>query len=288
MTETRNRDAVLRMAEIDRVAPFRLRDADGMAAGEGDGRTLDGYASVFNSITIIDSWEGRFKEQFLSGSMKKSFRERTPIIQFDHGRHPMIGSLPVAAFDAGFPREETDPELAPDGGAHVVAQLHQSSVFEPVREVISTGTVNGMSIRFAPVRERWYRPDGTQVKDEDEIWVELLRTWIEDVPDDELLRRDIVEASVAEMGPVVWPAYLTTSVGVRSLPDSIDRKALIQELAVHLREHPEITKDLIAASEPERSGGEQDDAEDRQAGDASARKQRAAARSRDLALLGII
>lgn len=255
----RTRDSAVRLAEVPRVAPFRFRDV-----GEsGDGLTLDGYASVFNSVTIIDSWEGRFKERFLPGSMRKSFRAQTPLIQFDHGRHPLIGSLPVAAFEPGYPVEETDPERAPEGGAHVVARLHQSPLFEPVREVIATGTVNGMSIRFSPVRERWYWPDGRQVKNEAEIEAELYRTWREDVPDDELLRRDVVESEVAEMGPVVWPAYITTSVGVRSL----------------LVEAP--TTDTPAAPDADGAGGEETDAE-RQAVEASRTNQ--ARRERALAL----
>jgi phage head maturation protease len=283
MTVTRSREGTVRMAEMPRVVPFLLRDA----AGPGDGNTLDGYASVFNAITIIDSWEGRFKEQFLSGSMKKSFRDQTPIIQFDHGRHPLIGSLPVAHFDPGYPREETDPERAPDGGAHVVAQLHQSPLFEPVREVISTGTVNGMSIRFAPTKERWYWPDGSQVKNNAEIEAELYRTWREVVPDEELLRRDITEASVAEMGPVVWPAYATTSVGVRSILERLDtdeRKALIRELSAELRRSPDLT-DLIAASSAQSTDGD-DDAE-RQAVEASPGNTHALNRARVLSLRGL-
>lgn len=257
----RTRETALRLAEVPRVAPFRFRAVE----EAGDGLTLDGYASVFNAETIIDSWEGRFKERFLPGSMKRSFREQTPLIQFDHGRHPLIGSLPVASFEAGYPREETDPERAPDGGAHVVARLHQSPLFEPVREVISTGTVNGMSIRFAPVREKWYWPDGRQVRNEAEIEAELYRTWREDVPDEELLRRDVVESSVAEMGPVVWPAYIATSVGVRSL--------LITE---------DPTTDH-AASGAAGADGEEIDAE-RQAVEASASKTRALKRARELSL----
>jgi len=284
MSETRRRDGAIRMADVARVAPFTLvRDASG--DGGGDGLTLDGYASVFNAETVIDSWEGRFKEQFLSGSMKKSFRDATPIIQFDHGRHGLIGSLPVAAFEPGYPREDTHPDLAPNGGAHVVARLHQSPLFEPVREVIATGTVNGMSIRFGPVREKWYWPDGRQVKNDAEVEAELFRTWREDVPDEELLRRDIVEARVAEMGPVVWPAYTTTSVGMRSLFDltADERRALVRELAAELRAAPELT-DLIAASAAAGTDGDDPDAE-RQAVEASRKKR--AERARVISLLGL-
>jgi len=282
---TRSRDAAVRMADIERIAPLTLvRDAGETA---GDGLTLDGYASVFGVETIIDSWEGRFKEQFLAGSMKKSFRDQTPIIQFDHGRHPSIGSLPIARFEPGYPREETHDELAPNGGAHVVARMHQSALFEPVREVIETGTVNGMSIRFGVKREKWYWPDGSQVRNDAEIEAELYRTWREDVPDEELLRRDIVEAGVSEMGPVVWPAYTTTSVGMRSLLERLDtdeRKALIRELAADLRQSTDLT-DLIAASSAQSADGG-DDAE-RQAVDASPGNTRAFVRARALALRGI-
>jgi phage head maturation protease len=288
MTSTRNRDAAVRMAEMPRIVPFQLvRDA-GPDGEPGDGLTLDGYASVFNSETIIDSWEGRFKEQFLSGSMKKSFRDRTPIIQFDHGRHPMIGSLPVAAFEPGYPCEETDAERAPNGGAHVVARLHQSELFAPVREVISTGTVNGMSIRFGVVREKWYWPDGTQVKDQAQLEAELWRTWREDVPDEDLLRRDVIEATVAEMGPVVWPAYESTSVGVRSLLENLGsehRARLIKELAEELRNSPDL-KDLIAASDAAGADGDDTDAE-RQADEASTSTKHKLARARALTIRGL-
>lgn len=238
-----------RMAEmswrINAGAPI-VRAADGEARhGEGDGLTLDGYASVFNSETIIDSWEGRFKEQFLPGSMAGSFRSVTPIIQFDHGRHVQIGSLPIATPEAGYPKEETDPERAPQGGAHIVARMHQAPVFEAVREVIASGAVSGMSHRFTPVAERWYTPDGKQLKDPKAIREELMRTWYEDVPDEELLRRDITRASVAELGPVVWPAYTSTSVGVRSL-DASDRHELAREIAAELRTDPAFAKAIVA------------------------------------------
>lgn len=237
------------------------------AERDGDGNTLDGYASVFNSETVILSWDGRFKERFLPGSMKKSFRQSTPIIQFDHGSHPLIGSLPIARFEPGYPREETDPTHAPDGGAHVVAQLHESPLFAPVREVISTGTVNGMSIRFTVAREAWYWPDGRQVESPAEVEAELYRTWREDVPDRELLRRDILEAGVSEMGPVVWPAYSSTSVGVRTASEDLD------------------PTDPLAASDAESADGEDSDAE-RQEPEASPNPH-ALKRARALRLLGV-
>lgn len=268
MSELR-REAFARKDEMARTVPLLLVRAEG--EGAGDGSTLDGYASVFGVETIIQSWDGRFREQFLSGSMKRSFRDAPPIVQFDHGSHPLIGSLPIARLEPGYPREESHPELAPDGGAHVIARMHQDPLFGPVREVISTGTVNGMSIRFGALREKWYWPDGKQVKEAAQIEAELYRTWREDVPDEELLRRDVLEAQVPEMGPVVWPAYKQTSVGVRAL-----------DLLVS----PHLPLNSLAASGAQSTDGEETDDAERQAAEASATR-RALTRARALSLRGL-
>jgi phage head maturation protease len=245
------RSATPRLADmgwrVNASAPLvRTGDAAVRDGEAGDGLTLDGYSTVFNSVTVIDSWEGRFKEQFLPGSMKASFRAQTPVVQFDHGRHAQIGSLPIAAPEAGYPREEVDAERAPDGGAHLIARLHQAPIFEAVREVIASGTVNGMSIRFSPTQEKWFRADGKQLKTQGEVWAELERTWYEDVPDEELLRRDITRSDVAEMGPVVWPAYTATSIGVRSL-DTGDRHELVRQITAELRTDPAFAQAIAAA-----------------------------------------
>lgn len=200
-------------ADLAREAPFGLVRAAADDAPD-DGRTLDGWAAVFNRETIIDSWEGRFREKLSPGSMKKSFREKPPRIQFDHGRHPLVGSIPIAQLSSV--SEDTDPELAPDGGAHVVGRLMDNWLVEPVREAIAAGSIDGMSFRFSVVREAWFDADGKQIRDEDTLFDLLRRTWFEDVPDEELLLRDLREVKVAELGPVVWPAYADTSVAVRS------------------------------------------------------------------------
>jgi phage head maturation protease len=203
-----------------RMAPFALRDTEGEE--EGDGLTLDGYGAVFNRETLIDSWEGRFKEKLAPGSMRKSFRELTPRVQFDHGRHPLIGSIPIAALERGYPREEVDPDLAPEGGAHVVARLHDNWLVQPVREAIASGTIDGMSFRFGVNREEWHDHTGRKISSVEELHDLLRRSWLEEVPDEELLVRTLKEVRVSELGPVVWPAYADTSVGVRSQTLTID------------------------------------------------------------------
>jgi phage head maturation protease len=179
-----------------------------------DGLTLDGYGAVFESVTIIDSYEGRFKEKIALGSMKRSFRETPPKVQFDHGRHPMIGSIPIAELRSI--SEESDPVLAPNGGAHIVARVFDNWMMAPVRDAIAARAVDGMSFRFSVVREGWETADGKTIRDEAQLQDLLRQTCYADVAEADLLVRTLKELKVPEMGPVTWPAYSDTSVSVRS------------------------------------------------------------------------
>lgn len=209
-TMTIRRADVPPTADVVRTAPFALR-----AAGPaGDGNTLDGYAAVFNRETVIDSWEGRFKERIAPGAMRKSFREKPPVIQFDHGRHPMVGSIPIARLDSI--AEDVDPVLAPDGGAHVVGTLHNNWLVQPVRDAIASGSIDGMSFRFTVVVEEWHDKDGQKIKDTASLTTILRETWDPAFPEADLPVRTLRELKVPELGPVVFPAYGDTSVGVRS------------------------------------------------------------------------
>lgn len=198
--------------ESVREAPFGLVRATDDEPD--DGLTLDGYGAVFGTRTVIDSWEGRFAEEFALGSMKKSFRESPPKVQFDHGRHPMIGSIPIAALRSI--SEEVDPVLAPNGGAHIVARVFDNWLMAPVRDAIAAQAISGMSMRFSVVRENWTTYDGKPIRDEQTLMQLLREAVYDDVPDDQLPVRIVKDAKVPEMGPVVWPAYNETSVSVRS------------------------------------------------------------------------
>jgi phage head maturation protease len=102
------RDGLLRMA------PFQVREAEG--DGGEDGLTLEGHAAVFGARTVINSWEGRFTEELAPGAFRKTFRERTPVLQFDHGSHPLLGSFPLGRFIDSTPKED-------EVGAFVRARL---------------------------------------------------------------------------------------------------------------------------------------------------------------------
>lgn len=276
--------------DLCRSVPFKVRDA---SEEPNDGFTLDGYGAVFNSPTRIDSWEGTFDETIAPGAFKKSLRERTPRMQFDHGHHPLIGSIPIGRFDT----VEEDSH-----GLHVVGRLSDNWLIEPVRQAIAEGGIDGMSFRFSVIREEWKNREGKVIRDERELWEHIYNAQRGD--EDALLTRTLKEVRVTEVGPVVWPAYDNTSVGVRSKKLTIDlgSKADLARAAFLIDAAVRQTKDGSSLEEPkehdaplatERDAGDhsEEPVATSEAGehsfepveDAAARRDRIRARNRELA-----
>jgi hypothetical protein len=231
-----------------REVPFEIRDA----GDDGDGNTLFGHAAVFNTPTRIDSWEGTFDEDIAPGAFKKSLRERTPVLQFDHGKHPMVGSIPLGYF-----RSIKEDDI----GLDVDAPLHDNWLVVPVRDAIRSKAIPGMSFRFAVVKDEWRTRDGALVAPEN---VERL-LWASDRNDEStILKRTLREVKLYELGPVVFPAYTDTSVGVRSreLLDALSDPQLRREVAALLASTPVEPRDDEGSSGDE--GAAQTDVEPRE------------------------
>lgn len=167
---------------VTRTVPFEATRAS------DDGLTLEGYAAVFDSPTVIEDWSGRFAERIKKGAFAKTIQERT-VLQFDHGHHPLIGSIPLG--DITTLRED-------DKGLFVRARLSDNWLVEPVRDAIRSGAVNGMSFRFRVIH------------DESEEGAE----WAEELGAEKGVT--LLEVAMPELGPVVFPAYEDTEVGVRA------------------------------------------------------------------------
>lgn len=211
MTSTENRQEVARV-DLCRTVPFDLTRAQ-TPDNPDDGFTIDGYGAVFNSVTSIDSWEGSFEEEILPGAFKKSLREGIPKMQFDHGNHPLLGSIPLGRWDVA---EEDDQ------GLHLVGRMTDNWLIQPFRDAITDGAVDGMSFRFSVVQENWVDNQGKKVRDE-ELWDLLWTGGGERGP----IRRQLKEVKCSEAGPVTWPAYPETSVGTRSRSVTIDLGRLV-------------------------------------------------------------
>lgn len=136
---------------IVRSAPFELT----RAAENGDGLTFEGYAALFDTPTTINSRieafdlgldSSTFQEQIARSAFSRSIGNRAqwPLINFEHGRHPMIGSMPIGVVT----------ELKADSkGLFVRARLTDSWLIEPVRAAVRDRAVTGMSFRAEALKE---------------------------------------------------------------------------------------------------------------------------------------
>jgi HK97 family phage prohead protease len=223
-----------------------LRAAEFRATGDiGDGRTLEGYAAVFGTPTRIQSWEGQFDEQIAAGAFRKTLRKKTPVMQFDHGRDARTGSVPIGSVEEL--RED-------DSGLFVRGRLFDNDIVEPIRQAIEGKAITGMSFRFQVAREEWHDNAGVKIKAD-----ELQRLLWEPGDRGPLLRTILEIDPLHELGPVVFPAYDATSVGVRSLLAQIspeEHRALIRELAAELRSAADITDLTVATSTGSAGDGE--------------------------------
>lgn len=169
--QTRERDNLVRHLE------FRVAKSE-------DDLTMDGYGAVFNQWTEIEDYMGTYRERIAPGAFKRTIGMRMPVLQFDHGTHPLIGSIPLGRITS---------ISEDDHGLRVKARLSDNWLVQPVRDAIRDGGITGMSFRFRVVDEDWSRSR-----------------------DDGMEERTIREIELYEVGPVVFPAYEQTSVGVRS------------------------------------------------------------------------
>jgi HK97 family phage prohead protease len=163
----------------NRAVAFTLTRSD----SDDDGLTLEGYAAVFNSPTLINERGAQFEEVIAPGAFKKSLQERSPVLMFEHGQHPVLGTMPIASIKTL--RED-------DAGLYLKARLFDNWMTEPLRQAIAAGEIDGMSFRFEAVRDT--RDTGRTPE---------LRT--------------LREVKLYELGPVVFPAYQDTTLALRSL-----------------------------------------------------------------------
>lgn len=153
---------------------------DGLDLAGGDGNTLVGYAAVFDSPAEIASWEGDFTETIRKGAFRRTLRQRAGQIrsQFDHGMSEY--SLPI-----GVPTVMRED----DHGLYVEIELDTDPWVQQTLKPKLGRSITGMSFRFSVTDDEW-----------------------NDAGDERLIR----EVKLSEVGPVTWPAYEATTLGVRS------------------------------------------------------------------------
>lgn len=173
--------------------------------------TLYGNFGVFDQWTEIDSWyEGNFMERVAMGAYKKTFREITPKVLFQHGGDPQVGDKILGA-----------PEVLREDAAGPYAEvpLLDTSYNRDLVPGLEAG-LYGASFRFSVMREDWVQDPGVSASNP------------KGLPE-----RTIKELRCAEFGPVTFPAYAGASMGVRSMTDEF--------LIGRATERPEHLKEVL-------------------------------------------
>jgi HK97 family phage prohead protease len=165
------------------LGEFEFRKVD-----DGDGLTVLGYITRFGEPTVIDDWLGQYTEEIKRGAFAKTLQARGPArvkMQFDHGHDLRHGSAPIGVWEVM--REDKK-------GLYAEGRIHDTWDTIPIRAGIESGALDGMSFRFKVVTEQWRK--ATKAGEMD--------------------HRTLTEVNLYEAGPVVFPAYEGSSVGLRA------------------------------------------------------------------------
>jgi hypothetical protein len=162
-----------------RMVPATLARAE----TTNDGNTLVGFAAVTDTWAEIESIrEGTFRERIQPGAFKKTVTENADRIKvlFNHGFDPSVGNKPLG-------KPAVIEERA--GGLWTETPLDDTSYNADLRASLRSGAIDGMSFAFDVIDEEW---------------------------NEDRSERTIREVKLYEFGPVTWPAYESTSAGIRS------------------------------------------------------------------------
>jgi hypothetical protein len=153
------------------------------AASDDAPARLEGYAARFNKVTQIgpDSWG--FREQVAPGAFAASLADDDIRALFNHDANQVLGRTAAGTLAL---REDAE-------GLRVVIDPPDTAAARDVVTLVERGDVSGMSFTFEVQSEKWDEPQERGA----------------------LPLRTLLEVRVADVGPVTFPAYPTTSIAAR-------------------------------------------------------------------------
>ena len=149
------------------------------ASADGDGKTFDGYAAVFDSPSEPLGWDG-FTEYVRKGAFKKTLNDGADVrFLIDHE------GVPLARTKSGTLQLDED-----DFGLHAVATLDTDNP-DAVRIIsaLKRGDISQMSFAFRMIKENI--ADGGMI-------------------------RELIEVQLFDVSVVTYPAYEDTVAEIRS------------------------------------------------------------------------
>lgn len=152
------------------------------ARAEGEARTLQGYAAVFNQRTSI---LGLFEEQIAPGAFRDALGRDDVRALFNHDPNYVLGRSTAGTLRLVEDERGLRYEIAPP----------ETQAGRDVTELVSRGDVQGSSFSFEVEAESW-----------DHRATPPLRT--------------IERVKLYDVGPVTFPAYEQTTVSARSITEA--------------------------------------------------------------------
>lgn len=153
------------------------------AEGDGEGRTVEGYAAVFNSPTKI----GWFEEEIAAGAFDEAITKSDCRALFNHDNNHLL-----ARQSSGTLSLELDAK-----GLKYRFDAPNTMTGNDILEMIARGDLAESSFAFTVKSESW-----EEEKDDDGKWH---------------YRRVIKEVDILyDVSPVTYPAYADTTVAKRS------------------------------------------------------------------------
>lgn len=210
---------------------------------DGDGRTVEAYAAVFNVPTEIHDRDGHYLEQIGPSGFNKAISDAAPAgsrtgwltkVMFNHGRDMYGNSAAEYSMPLGVPLEVK----ADSRGLLTVTRYARTALADNVLELIREGAISAQSFQGRFVRSDKLTLRGGFTPDKDGNLVTVTRQ----------------EVSLLEYGPTPFPAYQDAAVvGVRGLTIA-DLTELSELLATH-RAQAEATDTPTGAVEDEPTAG---------------------------------
>ena len=147
------------------------------------GPTITGYAAVFDTETDIG---GLFREVIRKGAFKRAIKEGQDVrALWNHDPNHVLGRTKSGTLRLSEDKHGLKIEIDPP----------RTEFAESLVESINRGDVDQMSFAFTATEERWTERD------------------------DEPTLRELISVDLYDVSPVTFPAYDTTTVGIRTAED---------------------------------------------------------------------
>ena len=199
----------------------------------GDGRTVEAYATVFDTEVPIRDHEGQYREVITRGAFRKTISERGNKfgVFYNHGRGINGEPSDVFSMPLGTPLEVREDTR----GVLTVTRYNRNPLADQVLESIRNGDIRGQSfsgrfVKSDPPTPKWgYQPDERG----------------------DLLTVRRTEVAMREYGPTPFPAYEEATIaGIRAAFGALlDDEQLHRLLALTL-DRADASPDHSAHAEP--------------------------------------